>query len=37
VLDYSYEDCRLMNKAGKLGFPPSIGLIEVQNIREEFG
>ncbi|XP_032786946.2 lysophosphatidylcholine acyltransferase isoform X3 [Daphnia magna] len=37
VIDYSYEDCRLMSKAKKLSLPPSIGLIEVQNIREEFG
>jgi hypothetical protein len=26
-----------MSKAKKLGLPPSIGLIEVQNVREEFG
>ncbi|XP_046440192.1 lysophosphatidylcholine acyltransferase-like isoform X2 [Daphnia pulex] len=37
IIDYSYEDCRLMSKAKKLGLPPSIGLIEVQNVREEFG
>ena len=37
VVDYTYEDCRLMSKAKKRGFPPSMGLIEVQNIREEYG
>lgn len=36
VTDYTYEDCRLMSKAKKHGFPPSIGLIEVQKIREEY-
>lgn len=37
VVDYSYEDCRLMSKAQRLGLPPFIGLVEVQKIREEFG
>jgi len=36
VTDYTYEDCRLMSTAKKNGFPPSMGLIEVQKIREEF-
>jgi len=36
IVDYSYEDCRLMSKASKLGLPPTIGLIEVANIRDEF-
>lgn len=37
VTNYSYEDCRLMTKAQKLGLPPTIGLIEVGKIRQEFG
>jgi len=36
VTDYTYEDCRLMSKAKKHGFPPSIGLIEVNKIRDEY-
>lgn len=36
ITDYTYEDCRLMSKAKKHGFPPAMGLIEVQKIREEY-
>ena len=37
MTDYSYDDCRLMGKAKKLGLPNHVGLIEVHKIRQEFG
>jgi len=37
VVDYSYEDCRVMNSAKKLGLPPVAGLVGVSKLKEEFG
>lgn len=37
VVDYSYEDCRVMNLAKKMGMPANIGLIGMAKLREEFG
>ncbi|XP_065575073.1 lysophosphatidylcholine acyltransferase-like [Artemia franciscana] len=37
IVDYSFEDCQLMNKATKLELPSESGLIGVANLRSKYG
>ncbi|KAA0202549.1 hypothetical protein HAZT_HAZT008821 [Hyalella azteca] len=37
VVDYTYDDCRIMDKARKSKLPPCIGLIEFQKLRQKYG
>ncbi|KAK2720999.1 lysophosphatidylcholine acyltransferase 2-like isoform X2 [Artemia franciscana] len=37
VVNYSFEDCRLMLKATKLGLPSEVGLIGAANLKTKYG
>lgn len=37
VSDYTYDDCRLMNRAKQMNLPYATDLVEVQKLRQKLG